>query len=269
MIVWRDTRLRLAVGLSIMMAIVLFVVLGQADSDSRVALAVGFAGLLALLQVMILLRGKGQQGNLLKAQKAFVDGRYDEAVSLLESQLQQQSTPDLKTLTVLGNTYRQLGRLDESAALLQQAVEQFPGKGFPVYGLGRTRLAQGYYHEAVQLIEQALKLGARKAVRADLALALYYAEADQSRIIEVAQQTGRMLNVENYRALMVNYLLAQFARNTAEAQLAKRVMHNSASGLPYWRGEAKRHATTDFGQRLTSDVGRIEAILQEENSGHE
>ncbi len=269
MIFWRDTRLRLAVGLSIMMAVVLFVVLSQADSDSRVAWAVGFAGLLALLQVMILLRGKGQQGNLLKAQKAFVDGRYEEAVSLLESQLQQQSTSDLKTLTVLGNTYRQLGRLDESAALLQRAVEQFPGKGFPVYGLGRTRLAQGYYHEAAQLIERALKMGARKAVRADLVLALYYAEADQSRIIEVAQQTGRMLNVENYRALMVNYLLAQFATNSAEAQVAKRVMHNSASGLAYWRGEAKRHATTDFGQRLTSDVGRIEAILQEGNSGHE
>lgn len=267
MIIWRDTRLRLAIGLSIMMAVVLFVVLSQADSDSRVAWAVGFAGLLALLQVMILLRGKGQQGNLLEAQKAFVDGRYEEAAGLLESQLPH--APDLKTLTVLGNTYRQLGRLDESAALLQQAVEQFPGKGFPVYGLGRTRLAQGYYHEAVQLIEQALKMGARKAVRADLALALYYAEADQSRIIEVAQQTGRMLNVENYRALMVNYLLAQFATNSAEAQVAKRVMHNSASGLAYWRGEAKRHATTDFGQRLTSDVGRIEAILQEGNSGHE
>ncbi|GIK64599.1 MAG: hypothetical protein BroJett018_23930 [Chloroflexota bacterium] len=267
---WRDTRLRLAFGLSIVMAAMLFVVLGQANADSRVPLAIGFAGLLALLQVFILIRGKGHQGALLKAQQAFVDGRYEETAGLLEGQLEQHraagQVPDLKLLTVLGNTYRQLGRLDESAALLQQAIEQFPNKAFPVYGLGRTRLAQGDYNEAVRLIEQALKLGARKAVRADLALALYYAEADQSRIIEVAQQTGRILNVENYRALMVNYLIAT---HTAEAQLAKRVMHNTAAGLAYWQGEAKRHATTDFGRRLTSDVARIEAILQEETSGHE
>lgn len=267
---WRDKRLRLVVGLSLVMAIGLFIMLGQADADSRVPLAIGLAGLLALLQVMTLLRGRGHQGALLKAQQAFVDGRYEEAAGLLEGQLEQNrangQAPSLKLVTILGNTYRQLGRLDESAELLQQAIEQFPGKGFPVYGLGRTRLAQGQYHEAAQLIEQALKLGARKAVRADLALALYYAEADQSRIIEVAQQTGRILNVENYRALMVNYLLAQFATHPAEAQVAKRVMHNTAAGLAYWQGEAKRHAATDFGQRLNADVRRIEAILHEEQA---
>ncbi|MCQ3930131.1 MAG: hypothetical protein DPW16_06695 [Chloroflexi bacterium] len=270
---WRDTRLRLAFGLSVLMAVVLFVILSQADADSRVPLAIGFAGLLALLQVFILIRGKGHQGALLKAQQAFVDGRYEDTAGLLEGQLEQHrvagQAPDLKLLTVLGNTYRQLGRLDESAALLQQAIEQFPNKAFPVYGLGRTRLAQGEYDEAARLIEQALKLGARKAVRADLALALYYAEADQSRIIEVAQQTGRILNVENYRALMVNYLMARFATNPTEEEVARRVMHHTAAGLAYWQGEAKRHATTDFGRRLNSDVARIEAILQEENSGHE
>ncbi|MBI5928838.1 MAG: tetratricopeptide repeat protein [Chloroflexi bacterium] len=274
MILWRDPRLRLAFGLSIVMAIVLLVVLGQAKSGDRVPLVVGFAGVLALLQVGILLKGGGRQTSLLKAQQAFVDGRYIEAVQLLESQLEQSrasgSSLDIKALTVLGNTYRQLGRLDESAALLQQAVEQFPGKDFPVYGLGRTRLAQGYYHEAAQLIEQALSLGARKVIRADLALALYYAGADQSRIIEVAYQTGRVLNVESYRALMVNYLLYRLAdqsNHEAEVQLAKRVMHNMVGGLVYWQGEAKRHAATDFGQRLTADVARIEAILKEENSG--
>lgn len=274
MSVWRDARLRLVVGLSVIMALVLVVMLSQASSESRIPLAIGFALIMALIQTTFLLRGRSLQSLLVKAQAAFVEGRYDEAAQLLESQLEQnradEKTPDFKTLTVLGNTYRQLSRLEESAALLQQTVEQFPGRDFPVYGLGRTRLAQGQYSEAVRLIEQALRMGARRAILADLVLALHYAGADQSRIIEVAHQAGRVLNLESYRVLMVNYILHTVARHDSrEVQLARRVMHHHAAGLAYWQGEAKRHSSTDFGQRLISDVAHLEAILAEETSGHD
>jgi tetratricopeptide (TPR) repeat protein len=269
MTIWRDPRLRLTFGLSLVMALMLLVALNRTEKDDRIPLVVFFVGVMALIQTAILLRGSRQRGVLAKAQQAFVNGNYEEAASLLEDTLvqtrQNGRVPDVKMLTVLGNTYRQLGQLAKSEALLREAVEKFQGQDFPIYGLGRTRLAQGDYAEAALLIEQALAQGSRKVIRADLALALFYGGADSAKVIETARQATRVLNLENYRALMVNYILYKNYNEGSqqEIELAKRVIRNMVAGLIYWQGEAKRHATTPYGQRLAADLAEMETILND------
>jgi tetratricopeptide (TPR) repeat protein len=199
-------------------------------------------------------------GPLADAQRLFVEGKFDEAAALLES-LPDESA---QVKTLLGNTYRQLGRLKDSEVVLRKALTSpalKSGKAvaFPLYGLGRTLLASGDFPGAAQTITEALESGGRKVIRADLALALYLS-GDESAAVEAAKSIAGMLQIESYRALMVNYLL----HHLAEDPQAMDVMRRSSDGLEFWKSEARRFADTDYGKRLAQEIEIMERLLASE-----
>jgi tetratricopeptide (TPR) repeat protein len=204
------------------------------------------------LQIGALFYRRHPAGPLADAQRLFMQGDFDEAAHLLEG-LPEKS---VEARTLLGNTYRQLARLDDSERLLRAALVINQKNAFPLYGLGRTLLAAGDFSQAAQTMQQALDNGGRKVIRADLALA-HYLSGDASSAVEAAKSVAGMLQIEAYRALMVNYLL----HHLADDPRALDVMTRSREGLEFWKNEAHRFADTDYGKRLAQEIEIMERLL--------
>jgi tetratricopeptide (TPR) repeat protein len=205
------------------------------------------------LQIGALFYRRPMTGPLAEAQQLFVQGKFEVSASLLES-LPDES---VEGKTLLGNTYRQLGRLDESELILRKALIASDGNpAFPLYGLGRTLLAAGDFPGAVRAISEALDSGGRKVIRADLALA-HYLNGDESAAVEAAKSVAGMLQIEAYRVLMVNYLLHHLDGDAR----APEMMRRASAGLDFWKSEARRFAETEYGRRLAQDIERMERVL--------
>jgi len=207
------------------------------------------------LQIGALFYRRRPTGPLADAQSLFMQGKFDEAAALLETMPRESESVQAKTL--LGNTYRQLGRLKESETVLRKALmTSGTDNAFPLYGLGRTLLAGGDFPGAAQTIREALESGGRKVISADLALA-YYLSGDESAAAAEAKSVAGMLQIEAYRVLMVNYLL----HTVAEDPRALDVMRRSSEGLEFWKSEARRFADTDYGNRLAQEIETMERLL--------
>lgn len=155
---------------------------------------------------------------------------------------------------LLGNTYRQLGDLEHSEEALRTALQVKPSYHFPLYGLGRTLLAQGKYSEASRLIEQSLQAGAPPVVRFDLAHALYRA----GRMEEAREllQTAPAAEEEAHRTLMTGYLLHKL--NGSDFPDAAMI----EAGLAFWQAEARRFVHTVYGQAVLSDVQEMQSHIE-------
>jgi tetratricopeptide (TPR) repeat protein len=208
------------------------------------------------LQIGALFYRRRPTGPLADAQALFMQGKFDEAANLLES-LPDES---VQAKTLLGNTYRQLGRLKDSEVTLRKALMSDAQAAFPLYGLGRTLLAAGDFPGAAQTITEALESGGRKVIRADLALALYLS-GDESAALAAAKSIAGTLQIEAYRVLMVNYLLHRLDDDAR----APDVMRRSREGLEFWKSEARRFAETDYGKRLAEEIENMERLLASEN----
>jgi tetratricopeptide (TPR) repeat protein len=207
------------------------------------------------LQIGALFYRRRPSGPLAEAQELFVQGNFDEAAEMLESL--PEDTVEVRTL--LGNAYRQLGRLEESEQVLRDALASNGRSAFPLYGLGRTLLAAGNFSGAAEAIRAALENGGRKVIRADLALA-HYLSGDESAAVEAAKSVAGTLQIEPYRILMVNYLL----HSLADDARAPDVMRRTRAGLDFWKNEARRFAETDYGRRLAGEIDIIERLLANE-----
>ncbi|MCB9437221.1 MAG: tetratricopeptide repeat protein [Anaerolineales bacterium] len=251
-------RLRCAMAVSVGGGGLLLILLQQ--GVAYFPWGIGVMVVIVGLQIALMMQGKRPAAS--QAQQLYLAGQFEEAVQALEQQL-ATDPHNLDALTLLGNTYRQIGQLEASEQRLREAVAYNPTHWMALYGLGRTLMVQGAYQEAVTTIETALQHGGRKSLRAELALALYYAEA----LIEAKQAANlaaRRLSAEGYRILMTNYLLYVFATHEAERALAKQVMQRTAEGLVYWQAQAERFAQTPYGQRVAADVMTIQRILEEQ-----
>ncbi|NJL92782.1 MAG: tetratricopeptide repeat protein [Anaerolineae bacterium] len=250
----KDKRLRWAVGIALLEWVVVGVLV-LAGVEGTLPLVVGVLGLGGVLQFTLLFaRWRHQRGPLGQAQAAFMAGDYAAALSMLEQLTAQQT----QARTLLGNTYRQLGRLEESAAILHDILQNQPNDPYPRYGLGRTLLVQGNYAEAAEHIRAALNNGGHKPISAELAQA-YTFMGDTDRALRTAQRSSRLLQLEPHRALWVNYVLHQFDPND---QRARPTMQRNASGLVYWESEAARFAETPYGVRLKEEIIQMRALLR-------
>lgn len=260
---WDNKRFRHTVLFSLGMSLVFILALNIADETIHTPLLVAGAFVMVGGQLFLLLRNGVIRNDFHQAQSAFMKGDYQTAVRFLQDYLRSQDTPDLKALTLLGNTQRQLGNLDLSERHLREAIDLEPQNAFPLYGLGRTLLAKGKFSEAARFIQQALEQPtSRKSIRVELALALHYAGAESSEIVALCRQTARILRIETHRVLMANYLLYQHLDENRldERQVAKRIIHHTVSGLAFWQSEAQRHAQTPFGERLKEDIAAIQRL---------
>lgn len=228
-----------------------------------VVLAEGFLiwlvlGVATFFQMAILFWQPRPTGLFPEAQAAFMAGDYNSAQHKLETLLQDEPH-HLQAQTLLGNTLRQVGDLSGSETRLRAALAQFPTAHFPLYGLARTRLAQGDFSEASQLMELAMAQGGRKAIQADLALS-YYLGGDKEKALQTAHHAAHILSMEAYRVLMVNYLLYRLKQDPLALSMMERHQH----ALAFWQTEAARFAETPYGQGLASELSLVQSLLERE-----
>jgi tetratricopeptide (TPR) repeat protein len=271
----RDRRLQLAIGITVLITVAIIGLSAGRDADDVLPIVVGLVALMGMSQIAVLFWGnRQQQSPLVVARREFLRGNFDLAAQVLEENVkamrEQNQTPDSDMLTLLGNTYRQLNRLDDSETCLRESVSLNPTDKLGLYGLGRTLLVKGDYQAAADCIDAALNNGARKVVKAELALARYYDGGNRDQIVKTLQAAARLLNLENYRALLVNYLLynelhEQSQVNERELITTKKVMKKMASGMIYWEKQAAQYADTDYGRRLAQDVATLKTLLEEQS----
>lgn len=238
--------------LAILLVLALFLgsIIAFGPAELRGGVGVGFFIVVIALQALILWGSRGAMMTPYgQAQHAFINGDFAAAQRLLSDHLQQHPE-DVRALTLLGNTYRQLGLLPESRAILSRALNIAPEHYFPLYGFGRTLLSEGQYAEAAAQIERALAAGAPSVIQFDFAEALYHA-GERQHAVEVLREVRSKLR-EPYRQLMAQHLLHQAG---VDVQPTPELIRE---GLPYWEASAERFQTTSYGIRL----GEIVTMLR-------
>ena len=242
------------------LALILFFVIGfvgfTLPPDQRGNALIGLAGVLIVMQAIFLWANRGMVTPFTKAQRHYLAGEFEAARDILEA-LRSAGDADMRALTLLGNTYRQLGDLSASHAVLEESLAIAPNHHFPRYGFGRTLLVSGQYAEAVDYFMGALETGAPPTVQIDLAEARYRSGERGGAVVRPLHQARDAAESEPHRALMAAYLLY---RLDVEAAPAPDLIE---AGIAYWRAEAERFEHTAYGIALSNDLNRLEAFTRE------
>lgn len=241
----RPAQISLIIGL-----LLLVLALGAAflgPEDIRLPALIGAGGFILITQITVLWANRGMVTPFTQAQRHYLAGEFEAARTLLED-LRTAGKADARTLTLLGNTYRQLGNLRDSRAVLYEALNKAPNHHYPMYGFGRTLLSEGNYIEAAEYFERSLAAGAPVPVRIDFAEALYRAGDRQGALAALQSDEAALRSQEPYRQLMAQYLLYRLgAVETLDPELIR-------LGLPYWQAAAERFAHSRYGTELTQDI---------------
>ncbi|MBI5669182.1 MAG: hypothetical protein HZC41_14350 [Chloroflexi bacterium] len=244
------------VGMALALALLLvtLAVAAVGPANLRQPALIGAFGLLFAAQIIFMWANRHLVTPFTRAQRAYLAEDFATARQILET-LDTAGQANVRALTLLGNTYRQLGLLGESEDALTKALNFDPADPFPRYGFGRTLLVKGLYADAAEAIARALADGAPPVVRIDLAEALYRQgrESEARPIL----QTDRVIVQEPYRLLLVDYLLYRMGAGEPPAAAVVR------DGLPFWQDQARRFQHTPYGQALLDDVRQMQALLEE------
>ncbi len=245
----RLTQIAFVLGLVLLGAAAAVFFIGP--PDIRLPVLVGGSGLILVLEVTVLLGNRGMRSAYALAQQHYLAGDFESARALLERG-RASGRASARVLTLLGNTYRQLGDLENSSAVLSEALNKEPDHHFPLYGFGRTLLAQGQFAEAAAVIRRALDAGAPPVVLGDLGEALFHAgmQDEAARTLRVAAEQ-RETRETPHRLLMAYWLLYEMgdAFPLTSAQIE--------DGLSYWQASTERFAGTPYGARLGQIAGRM------------
>jgi tetratricopeptide (TPR) repeat protein len=230
----------------IVLVIVILIIALNVPQEQRGGALGAAAAVWLVTQLVVLWANRGMVTPYTRAQRHYLHEDFDAAADELEK-LRVSGKADMKALTLLGNTYRQLGRLDESEAVLRSALEIAPNHHFPLYGFGRTLLMKGDYAGAVEAIGAAIEAGAPPPVAADLGEALYRA-GDREAAVAALKTALPLVDEDPQRKLMVTYLLYE----TGGQPMPDRGTVNA--GIAYWQALAERFRSTPYGSSLSQDV---------------
>lgn len=249
----RPTQIAMLTAIFLFLPTIVVLIIGT--PQLRQPALIGFIGLIIATQVIFMWGNRTMVTPYTQAQRHYLNGDFERARQVLEN-LQSTGKVDVRSLTLLGNTYRQLSLLDESEEVLTKALDLRPFDHFPLYGIGRTLLVKGLFAQAAAKIKQALDAGAPNIVQFDLAEALYRQGADDDA--RLALRAAQEIADEPHRALMAAYMLYRLGEGEPPA-------HDLVSaGLPYWRENADRFLMTPYGQMLADDVQHLQAFMEEE-----
>lgn len=251
-----ETSARIAFILAILLVIPAVVVASSGPEDLRQPAMIGALGLIFAAQAVFMWANRHMVTPFTQAQRAYLRGDFAGARRILED-LHNAEQADMKALTLLGNTYRQLGMIDHSEAILYEAINKHPDHYFPLYGFGRTLMVKGQYAVAAEAIEQALACGAPSPVQIDAAEA-HYRQGDHAAAYTILQAAGQQS--EPQRELMRVYLL--YLMDAAQPPDT----HLIATGFDYWQAQAHLFAQMPYGQALAADVNRLQSLAQETNN---
>jgi len=209
-------------------------------------------GLIIASQLIFMWANRNMITDYAAAQRHYQRGEFAKARDRLETRYHAE-TANSQELTLLGNTYRQLGDLVKSEQVLLEALDIQPNHYFPLYGFGRTLLVQGRYAEAAQAVTQAIENGGPPVVGVDVGEA-YYRLGQHEDAINALQAAQAHTTDEPHRALLVAYLLHHMGQGDGPDQATWE------AGLPYWQAEADRYAHTPYGEALADDVQRMTSL---------
>jgi tetratricopeptide (TPR) repeat protein len=249
-----DRFSRSALLLAVALLLIDLFVVAFGPVEVRSSAMIGLFGLVIAIQIIILWANRGMVTPFTKAQRHYLDEDFESACEILEK-LREMGKADMRALTLLGNAYRQLGALDQSEAVLREALSIQPNHHFPLYGFGRTLLVQGNYAEAAETFRRALSVGAPPVAQLDAGEALYRAGAavEAQQMIENALSASQ----EPHHRLMAEYLLYRLGAGEIPAIALLQ------EGLPYWEANAERYAHTIYGQNLADDIHTMQAFMRE------
>jgi tetratricopeptide (TPR) repeat protein len=250
--VWRDfpqweRPAQIALLMALLLLPVTLAVAFLGPQDVRVPSLIGAGGLILIMQITVLWANRGMVTPFTQAQRHFLAEDFEAARTLLEG-LHAEGKADARALTLLGNTYRQLGNLEDSHRVLYEALNKAPNHHYPLYGFGRTLLSEGNYGEAAAYLGRALAAGAPVSVRVDVAEALFRAGDFEGALDNLHAMQSALGAEEPYRQLMAQYLLY---RLNAVDVIDEELVH---SGLPYWQAVAERFAHSRYGTDLALDI---------------
>lgn len=251
----RPTQIAVALGGVLLLAAV--VIAALAPPDVRTPILIGAGLLLVVVEIAVLWGNRGMISDYAEAQRHYLAGDFESAVRVLEG-LRAKKQSNARALTLLGNTYRQLGRLAESEAVLYEAVDKTPDHYFPLIGFGRTLLSRGDYARAVDAFERALEVGAPPLTRVDLGEALYRRGEPERARAALIESLGVQFEDAPERALIRAYLLYRLGESTVPTAETLR------AGLPFWEASAVRFADTPYGAALREDVDHMHRLLGEQ-----
>jgi tetratricopeptide (TPR) repeat protein len=246
-----DLPSRVSFSLAGLLFVVTILLGPRLPENMRSYALIGMVGLLIAMQAIFLYANRGMVSTLTRAQRHYLAEEFAAARAELEAAQSQGQRPDYRVLTLLGNTYRQLGELELSLETLTKAIQLAPHHHYPRYGLGRTLMMSGRYGEAQQAFTQALDDGAPLIVWYDQAEALWRMDADATQIRSALQEAG--VSDEPYRTLWKHYLLWRIGdANVVEPDMIK-------AGLPFWKAISERFAHTPYGSSVAEDVALMGA----------
>ncbi len=249
----RPTQIAMLTAIFLFLPTIIALIVGS--PQLRQPVLIGLIGLIIATQIIFMWGNRTMVTPYTQAQRFYLVGDFERARQVLETS-QSTDKVDVRSLTLLGNTYRQLALLDESEEVLTKALDLRPFDHFPLYGIGRTLLVKGLFAQAAAKIKQALDAGAPTIVQFDLAEALYrQGTGDDTRL---ALRAAQEIADEPHRALMAAYMLYRLG----EGEPPPREL--VIAGLPYWQDNADRFQMTTYGQLLADDVQHLQAFMKEE-----
>jgi tetratricopeptide (TPR) repeat protein len=247
----RSTRIAFAIALALLL--MAFILLLLDPSEVRQPALIGAVGLILATQFIFMWGNRHMVTPFTQAQRHYLAEDFHSARAILE-ELRVEDRADANALTLLANTYRQLGMLNESEEVVKKAIEIRPFDPFPLYGFGRTLLVKGLYKESAVILRQALEAGAPPLIHFDLGEALYrQGLVDEARNELIAAGSSP----DDFRELMRDYLLYCMG---AHEKPTREVVQ---AGIAYWQDHAERFRQTPYGQALADDVRQMQPLMEE------
>lgn len=246
----RPTRISVSAGLLLLLCAIVIVLTGPETIRPQALL--GAVALVIVIEVAVMWGNRAMTSSYTQAQRLYLGGRFEEASHLLE-EARAKGRADMRLLTLLGNTYRQLGDLNASERVLSEALDKAPDHHFPLYGFGRTLLSQGEYADSAAMIRRAVDFGAPPAVLADLGEAYFrLGSLEEARVALHSAAEQPQTEDAPHRKLMVSYLLYRLGERDAPSPEVIQ------AGLGYWQASAERYAHTPYGVALAADIQALE-----------
>lgn len=254
--IWRDfpdweRPAQIGFVLALILLVMAFVLVLVSPQEERVRFLIAFGALTLVTQGIVMWANRGMVAPITSAQRAYLRGDFDAAISVLEP-LHAAGRAEIAHLTLLGNTYRQLGRLDDSVRVLSEAIDKVPNHHYSLYGFGRTLIVAGRYDEGADYVARALAVGAPPIVQFDLCEALYRL----GRYDEAFATLRDLKDEEPHRILMSCY----WRYKMGEGSMPSRA--TIAAGLPYWQAQAERFSKTPYGQAVAEEVEQVTALME-------
>ena len=243
-----DAPSKLALGMAVSL-VVLNIGVMVAVPSLRPATYAALLLLVLMIQFIALWGNRHLTKPITQAQRHYLRGAFSEVIDLLQP-LRLAQTASIEELTLLGNTYRQLGDLEHSQEILSEAIDKAPNRAFPLYGMGKTMTWLGDFEGAVLYFLRAEQSDPNGVPALDVCEALYRvgrtAEARQ-RLAQVQAERLRPEGWVMYRLLCYHLLDESIS---VEATVFE-------DGLAYWQGMLTRFPKSAYSASLTDEINTI------------